>query len=86
MYDTVQTTSYPADKLFFHLMENSHEYRYRTHTGPCDRNINFGGAEVFKLFRSRVFDRRWYLGASAPIASREGAAIPRPPPICNGFS
>jgi hypothetical protein len=44
----------------------NYEYRDRTSTGTCDRDINFAGTEVFKLFCGRVFDCRGYLGANAP--------------------
>jgi hypothetical protein len=58
-----------AAKLFslcFKEKYHEHEYSDRTHTGNCDRGINFVGTEVFKLFRSSVFDRRGHLGADAP--------------------
>jgi hypothetical protein len=73
MYVTVQTASDLAANLFsFNLKEDHYEYEFefecrcRTLTGACDRDINFAGTEVFKLFRGCVFDRRWHLGANAP--------------------
>ena len=54
--------------FFTNFKEIYHEYEYsdRTHTGNCDRGINFVGTEVFKLFRGCIFDRRRYLGVDAP--------------------
>jgi hypothetical protein len=71
MFDTVQTKYDLNDRLFLHNLKEDHyeyeyEYRSRTLTGTCDRDINFAGTEVFKLFRGRVFDRRGHLGANAP--------------------
>jgi hypothetical protein len=71
MYVTVQTASDLAPNLFLlNLKEDQHEYEFecrgRTLTGACDRDINFAGTEVFKLFRGCVFDRRGHLGANAP--------------------
>ena len=34
-------------------------------TGTGDRHINFADAEIFELFRSRVFDCRGYLRINA---------------------
>lgn len=68
---TVQTASDLVANLFsINLKEDYHEYEFeccgRTLTGACDRDINFAGTEVFKLFRGCVFDRCGYLGANAP--------------------
>ena len=60
----------PLIYFSLNLKEDQHEYEFecrgRTLTGACDRDINFAGTEVFKLFRGCVFDRRGYLGANAP--------------------
>ena len=58
--------------------EASHECQFNQspHTAGTrhlDRRINPAGAQVFKLFRGRVFDCRRYPGVDAPIASREEA-------------
>jgi hypothetical protein len=72
MYVTVQTVFGLAANLFSLNLKEVHEHEYefecrcRTFAGACDRDINFAGAEVFKLFRGRVFDRRGHLGANAP--------------------
>jgi hypothetical protein len=71
MHVTVQTVFGLAANLFsLNLKEDHHEYEFecrcRTLAGACDRDINFAGAEVFKLFRGRVFDRCGHLGANAP--------------------
>ena len=70
---TVQTASDLAAILFsLNLKEDHHEHEFefecrgRTLTGACDRDINFAGTQVFKLFRGCVFDRRGHLGANAP--------------------
>ena len=48
------------------LKEVHHElYRCRTLVGAGDGNINPAGALIFKLFRSRIFDRRGCLGVDA---------------------
>jgi len=67
MFDSVQTLFDHADKLskvFFRLRQ-PYEYRDRVPTGTSDRDIDFVGTEVFKLFRGRVYDRRGYLGDDA---------------------
>lgn len=51
---------------FFKASHHEYEYRDRTHTGNCNRYINFADSEVFKLFCGRIFDRRGYLGVNAP--------------------
>jgi hypothetical protein len=71
MCDKVQTASDFAANLFtLNLKEDHHEseyeYRGRTLTGAGNRDINFVGTKVFKLFRGCIFDRRGYLGANAP--------------------
>lgn len=54
-------------KLYFYLLkEVCHEYRDLALTGPGHRNLDFAGAQVFKLFRGRVFDPRGYRGTHAP--------------------
>jgi hypothetical protein len=49
--------------------------RHRATTCPLDRHINPACAQVFKLFRGRVFDCRWYPGAGASIAAREETKV-----------
>jgi hypothetical protein len=56
--------------------EASHECQFNQspHTAGnrhLDRSINPVGAQVFKLFRGRVFDCHRYPGADASIAPRE---------------
>ena len=61
------TTFSLAVKLFYLLKEVHHErYRCRALIGAGDGNINPAGSPVFKLFRSRVFDRRGRFGLDAP--------------------
>jgi hypothetical protein len=59
-----------------------HEYQFnqcchRATTCPLDRHINPACAQVFKLFRGRVFDCRWYPGAGASIAEQGTNSTPR---------
>ena len=70
---TVQTASELAVNLFpLNLKEDHHEHEFefecrgRTLTGACNRDINFAGTEVLKLFCGCIFDRRWHLGVNAP--------------------
>ncbi len=60
--------------------ESSHECQFNQspHTASTrhfDRRINSAGAQVFKLFRGRVFDRRRYPGVDASIDPREKIEI-----------
>ena len=71
MFDTVQTKYDLNDRLFLPTLKEDHyeyeyEYRSRTLTGTCDRDINFAGTEVFKLFCSCISDHSGYFGANAP--------------------
>ena len=56
--------------------EASHEFQFnqcpnRASTRPLDRHFGVACAQVFKLFRGRVFDCRRYPGADASIAEVE---------------
>jgi hypothetical protein len=71
MFDTVQTEYDLNDTLSLPTLRSTHckcEYEYcsRTLTGTCDRDIDFAGTEVFKLFCSCISDRSRYFGSNAP--------------------
>jgi hypothetical protein len=66
---TAQTKFKLTVKLFascFFTEGGLYEYRHRTLIGIGLRHFNFADAQVFELFRRRVFDRSRHFRVDAP--------------------
>ncbi len=66
MFDTVQTKQELAGKLSLNCFNTKGEQHVcfdRTFACASNMDIDINSAEVFKLFRGRLFDRQGYPGA-----------------------